>query len=45
MRGECEENAGSDNIELSAEQLARLGKLTPVTGDHHNEEQMRLIEH
>ena len=39
-----EENAGADSIELSAEQLDRLDKLTPVAGDHHNEEQMRLIE-
>jgi aryl-alcohol dehydrogenase-like predicted oxidoreductase len=39
-----EENAGADAIELSAEQLDRLGKLPPVAGDHHNEEQMRLIE-
>jgi len=39
-----EENAGADNIELSAEQLDRLQKLTPVVGDHHNEEQMGLIE-
>ena len=39
-----EENAGADNIELSAGQLDRLDKLTPVAGDHHNEEQMRLIE-
>jgi aryl-alcohol dehydrogenase-like predicted oxidoreductase len=39
-----EENAGADDIELSAEQLERLDKLTPVAGDHHNEAQMRLIE-
>jgi aryl-alcohol dehydrogenase-like predicted oxidoreductase len=39
-----EENVGADDIELSAEQLDRLDKLTPVAGDHHNEEQMRLIE-
>jgi aryl-alcohol dehydrogenase-like predicted oxidoreductase len=39
-----EENAGADAIELSAEQLDRLDKLTPVVGGHHNEEQMRLIE-
>jgi aryl-alcohol dehydrogenase-like predicted oxidoreductase len=39
-----EENAGADDIELSAEQLDRLDKLTPVAGDHHSEEQMRLIE-
>jgi len=39
-----EENAGADDIELSAGQLERLDNLTPVAGDHHNEEQMRLIE-
>ena len=39
-----EENAGADGIELSAEQLARLDRITPVAGDHHSEEQMRLIE-
>jgi aryl-alcohol dehydrogenase-like predicted oxidoreductase len=39
-----EENTGADKIELSADQLDRLDKLTPVAGDHHNEEQMRLIE-
>ena len=39
-----EENASADSIELSAEQLDRLDKLTPAAGGHHNEEQMRLIE-
>ena len=39
-----EENVGADNIQLSAEQIDRLDQLTPVAGDHHNEEQMRLIE-
>jgi aryl-alcohol dehydrogenase-like predicted oxidoreductase len=39
-----EENAGADSIELSADQLDRLDKLSPAAGDHHNEEQMRLIE-
>ncbi len=39
-----EENAGADAVELSAEQLDRLDNLTPVVGDHHNDEQMRLIE-
>ena len=31
-------------IRLSPDQLDRLDKLTPAAGDHHNEEQMRLIE-
>ena len=39
-----EENAGADDVELSAEQLNRLDALPPVAGEHHNEEQMRLIE-
>jgi aryl-alcohol dehydrogenase-like predicted oxidoreductase len=39
-----EENVGADDVELSAEQLDRLDRLPPVVGDHHNEEQMRLIE-
>jgi aryl-alcohol dehydrogenase-like predicted oxidoreductase len=39
-----EENAGADDVELSAAQLDRLDRLTPVAGDHHNEEQMRMIE-
>ena len=39
-----EENAGADGIQLSGEQLDRLEKLTPAAGDHHSEEQMRLIE-
>jgi aryl-alcohol dehydrogenase-like predicted oxidoreductase len=39
-----EENAGADDIELSVEQFDRLDNLTPVAGDHHNDEQMRLIE-
>jgi aryl-alcohol dehydrogenase-like predicted oxidoreductase len=39
-----EENVGADAIQLSGEQLDRLEKLTPAAGDHHSEEQMRLIE-
>ena len=39
-----EENVGADEIQLSGEQLDRLEKLTPAAGDHHSEEQMRLIE-
>ena len=39
-----EENVAADDIELSAEQLNRLDTLTPVVGDHHSEEQMRMIE-
>jgi len=39
-----EENIGADEIQLSGDQLDRLDKLTPAAGDHHSEEQMRLIE-
>jgi diketogulonate reductase-like aldo/keto reductase len=40
-----EENvAGADRIELSAEQIDKLNNLTPPAGDHHNEEQMRMID-
>ncbi len=40
-----EENAGADDVRLSADQVARLDAITPAAGDHHNEAQMRLIEH
>jgi aryl-alcohol dehydrogenase-like predicted oxidoreductase len=39
-----EENVAADEIQLSPAQLDRLDKLTPATGDHHSEEQMRMIE-
>jgi aryl-alcohol dehydrogenase-like predicted oxidoreductase len=39
-----EENVAADEIELSPDQLDRLDKLTPAAGDHHSEEQMRMIE-
>jgi aryl-alcohol dehydrogenase-like predicted oxidoreductase len=39
-----EENIGADALQLSADQLARLDALAPAAGDHHNEQQMRLIE-
>jgi aryl-alcohol dehydrogenase-like predicted oxidoreductase len=39
-----EENVAADDIELSAEHLSRLDTLAPVAGDHHSEEQMRMIE-
>jgi aryl-alcohol dehydrogenase-like predicted oxidoreductase len=40
-----EENCAADRIQLSPEQLGKLKKLTPAAGDHHNEQQMKLIEH
>ncbi|WP_156690174.1 aldo/keto reductase [Mycobacterium sp. Marseille-P9652] len=39
-----EENAGADAVELTAEQLARLDRLTPPVGGHHAEAQMAWID-
>jgi len=39
-----EENVGADDVELSPEQIDRLDKLPPAAGEHHNEQQMRMIE-
>jgi aryl-alcohol dehydrogenase-like predicted oxidoreductase len=39
-----EENTAADGIELTAEQIAKLDDLPPAVGEHHNEEQMRMIE-
>jgi aryl-alcohol dehydrogenase-like predicted oxidoreductase len=39
-----EENVGADSVELSSEQIHRLDKLPPAAGEHHNEQQMRMIE-
>jgi aryl-alcohol dehydrogenase-like predicted oxidoreductase len=39
-----EENVAADTIELSAEQIGRLDALPPAAGEHHNEQQMRMIE-
>jgi aryl-alcohol dehydrogenase-like predicted oxidoreductase len=39
-----EENTAADGIELSADQLAKLDKLTPASGDSHNEAGKRLLE-
>ncbi len=39
-----EENVAADAIQLTAEQVDQLDNLTPAAGDHHNEEQMRLLE-
>jgi aryl-alcohol dehydrogenase-like predicted oxidoreductase len=39
-----EENIAADGIQLTAEQIDKLNNLTPATGDHHNEEQMRMID-
>ncbi|MGP3962307.1 aldo/keto reductase [Nonomuraea sp. 3N208] len=39
-----EENTGADGIELTAEQIAKLNNLPSAAGEHHNEEQMQMIE-
>jgi len=39
-----EENVAADGIELSSEQIDRLDTLPPAAGEHHNEQQMRMIE-
>ena len=39
-----QENAAADAIQLTPEQVDKLTNVTPAAGDHHNEEQMRMIE-
>lgn len=39
-----EENLGADAVELTADQLARLDRLTPPVGGHHAEAQMAWID-
>jgi aryl-alcohol dehydrogenase-like predicted oxidoreductase len=39
-----EENCAADGLRLSPAQIDKLDHLTPASGDHHNEEQMRMIE-
>ena len=39
-----EENLGADEVNLTSEQLARLASVTPPAGEHHNVEQMLMIE-
>jgi aryl-alcohol dehydrogenase-like predicted oxidoreductase len=39
-----EENVAADSVELTAAQLAKLSHITPPTGDHHNEAQMRQLD-
>ncbi|MET8340121.1 aldo/keto reductase [Streptosporangium canum] len=39
-----EENVAADGIELTAEQIDKLNNLPPAAGEHHNEEQMQMIE-
>jgi aryl-alcohol dehydrogenase-like predicted oxidoreductase len=40
-----EENIAADGLVLTPEQLSRLDGLPPAAGEHHNEDQMRMIEH
>jgi aryl-alcohol dehydrogenase-like predicted oxidoreductase len=39
-----EENVAADSVELTAAQLTKLSQITPPTGDHHNEAQMRQLD-
>jgi aryl-alcohol dehydrogenase-like predicted oxidoreductase len=39
-----EENIGADAVELSDEQLEKLENLAPAAGEHHNEQQMQMID-
>jgi aryl-alcohol dehydrogenase-like predicted oxidoreductase len=39
-----EENVGADAVELSGEQLENLENLAPAAGEHHNEQQMQMID-
>jgi aryl-alcohol dehydrogenase-like predicted oxidoreductase len=39
-----EENCAADAVQLSPEHIAKLNNLTPAAGEHHNEQQMRMIE-
>ncbi|GIF98942.1 aldo/keto reductase [Catellatospora citrea] len=39
-----EENTAADAVELTAEQVAFLDRLTPAEGGHHTDDQMQMIE-
>lgn len=39
-----EENIAADDVALTTEQIARLDDLPVAAGEHHNEEQMRMLE-
>jgi aryl-alcohol dehydrogenase-like predicted oxidoreductase len=39
-----EENAAADGVQLTAEQLDKLTRITPPAGGHHNEAQMRALD-
>ncbi len=40
-----EENVAADRVELTPEQIDKLTNITPAAGEHHNEQQMQMIEH
>ncbi|RLK58503.1 aldo/keto reductase [Actinokineospora cianjurensis] len=39
-----EENAAADAVDLTAEQIATLESLSPPSGEHHTEQQMRMLD-
>lgn len=39
-----EENIAADQVELTADQIARLDALPPAAGEHHTEAQMQMID-
>jgi aryl-alcohol dehydrogenase-like predicted oxidoreductase len=39
-----EENVAADDVQLTGEQLAKLTKVSPPAGEHHNEAQMRMLD-
>lgn len=39
-----EENTAADSVQLSPEQIDKLTNITPAAGEHHSEQQMRMIE-
>ena len=39
-----EENIAADTVRLTDDQLDKLTRITPAAGDHHNEEQTRLLD-
>jgi aryl-alcohol dehydrogenase-like predicted oxidoreductase len=39
-----EENVGAGAVELTDQQLEKLENLAPAAGEHHNEQQMQMID-
>jgi aryl-alcohol dehydrogenase-like predicted oxidoreductase len=39
-----EENIAADGVELTPEQLDKLTKVSPAAGEHHSEQQMKMID-